>query len=220
MQKDRNVVYKILDYAWVILAIIVFIASIKYLNDGTLGEKVATLGIWAPIVIVTLKASTLIFAPLGGSPLYIISGAVYGTFAGVALCFVGDVVGTIICFTLSRRYGMKAVRFFAGNSNVDKIQKAVNLLNDTKSFLKARLAFISIPELLAYAAGLSNIGFWKFLILHLPLSIPTGFILVFLGDKVADFTFKYTIILSFVGVVFASLGVWALSKDYRKIEGL
>ena len=97
----RNKYYKILDYTWAIIAILIFIASIKFLSDGTLGEKVVTMGLWAPLVIFLLKISTLVFAPLGGTPLYVVSGAVYGNLYGFLICFAGDVVGSALCFFIS-----------------------------------------------------------------------------------------------------------------------
>ncbi len=100
------------------------------------------------------------------------------------------------------------------------VRKAIGLLDKTKSFLKARLAFIGIPEILAYAAGLSNIGFWKFLALHLPFYIPSVLILVLIGSTAAQFTAKYALIISTAGFALASAGIWILSKDYRKLEGM
>ena len=218
-EKKKNNWYKILDYAWVILAIFAFIATIKYLNDGTLQTKVAAFGLWAPLVIIVLKISTLVFAPLGGTPIYIIAGAIYGPMNGFFICLIGDIIGSVICFLISRRYGIKVVEFFVGSGNMGKVKKAFGLLENTRSFIKARIAFISIPELLAYAAGLSNIGFWKFLILHIPLYIPFIFALVFLGSVVAVFTVKYAIFISLAAFIVASIGIWTLSRDYRKIEG-
>lgn len=219
-EKRRGLIYKILDYTWVIVAIIVFVATIKLLNDGTLETKVATLGLWAPIVIIVLKASTLVFAPLGGMPLYIISGVLYGTNKGFLLCFVGDLVGSVICFALSRKFGLNVVKFFAGSQNMDKIRGYLGLLNTTRSFLKARLAFAGIPELLAYAAGLSSVSFWKFVLLHIPLYIPIDFVLVFLGSAIAEFTAKFAILVSLGVFALASIGIWALAKDYRKVEAM
>lgn len=218
--KEKTGIYKIVDYAWVIVAILVFIASIKYLNDGTLGQKVEALGLWGPVVIILLKISTLVFAPLGGFPLYIISGALYGTSNGFLLCFLGDIIGSVICFLLSRIYGFKVINLLAGASNMQKIKKIAGLLNNTRSFLKARIAFASIPELIAYAAGLSSIKFNKFLLLHIPFLIPAVFLFVFLGSSIVQFTAKYTILISLVTFAVASIGIWALSKDYRKIEGM
>ena len=218
-EEKKNSWYKILNYGWVIIAIIVFIATIKYLNDGTLETKVAALGLWTPIVIILLKISTLVFAPLGGTPIYIISGAIYGPATGFIICFTGDVIGSTVCFSISRKYGIRAVKFFAGRGDVDKVKKIFSLLNNTRSFIKARVASMAIPELIAYAAGLSEIKFLKFLLLQIPLYIPTGFALVFLGSAVERFTAQYAILVSLVAFVLASLGIWTLTKDYRKIEG-
>jgi uncharacterized membrane protein YdjX (TVP38/TMEM64 family) len=219
-QSEKSKFYKILDYSWILIAILLFIASIKYLNDGTLGAKVDALGIWAPLVIMLLKISTLVFAPLGGTPLYIIAGVSFGTLEGFLICFVGDVIGSAICFMIGRRFGMRVVRYLAGNQNLRYVEKAVGLLGNTKSFIKARIAFISLPEILAYAAGLSRIGFWKFLFLHSIFYVPVVFVLVATGAAAAQFTAKYAILVSLVGFIVASIGIWFLSKDYRKIEGM
>ena len=216
----KNRTYKILDYFWIIFAIIIFIASVKYLNDGTLAGKVSSLGIWAPLVIILLKASTLVFAPLGGSPLYVIAGALYGIKYGFLICFIGDLLGSSLCFLIGRKYGMRAVRFFAGSQNAEKVGKAAGLLHNSKSFIKARIAFITIPELVAYAASLSKISFKKFTLLHTPFSIPTIFIFVFLGSTIVYFTASYAVYISIATIVLASIGIWALSKDYKKIEGM
>jgi uncharacterized membrane protein YdjX (TVP38/TMEM64 family) len=220
MKGGKNGVYRVLDYVWILVSIIVFFAAIKLINDGTLEAKVASLGLWAPLVIVLLKASTLVFAPLGGVPLYIIAGALYGPATGLVITFVGDTLGSVICFALSRRYGRRVVNFFAGSMNAGKIERVIGVLNGTRSYIKARIAFTSLPELLAYAAGLSKINFWKFFVLHMPFYLPVNFILVFLGSTVVHFTAKYAVLTSIAAIIAASLGIWALSKDYKKLEGM
>ncbi len=215
MKLDKD---KIIEIIWFVGVILLMIWSIKLLNDGTLESKVAAMGLWAPLIIITLKISTLVFAPLGGTPLYIISGALFGVYEGFAICFLGDVAGSAICFGISRKYGEKVVKFLIGKSNFEYLTKILKLLENTKSFLKARVIFIKLPEIFAYAAGISKVRFWKFLFIHSLFFIPIDFLLVLLGSSIAGFSLKYTLLLILGTSVIALGGAIALFKDFKALE--
>ena len=211
---------KIIEITWFIIVVILFIVSIKMVRSGELESQLSSFGILAPIVLVVLKMGTLIIAPLGGSPLYIISGAVFGSLKGFLLSLLGDILGTSVCFFLSRKYGEKVIRSLAGSSNVDRVLGATSLLHNTKSFIKARFAFISIPELLAYAAGLSKLNFWKFTIINTLFYIPIDLILVLLGSRIASLSGKYLLVYPLVIFFLAFIGFLSVYKDYQSRESL
>jgi len=211
---------KIIEWIWIIVVVVLFVVSIKMVRSGELEAELASFGVLAPIVLVILKMGTLIIAPLGGSPLYLISGALFGSVKGFLLSLLGDVLGTSVCFLLSRRYGEKVIRSLAGSSNVDRVLGATSLLHDTRSFVKARFAFISIPELLAYASGLSKLSFWKFSIINALFYIPIDLVLVFLGSRIANLSGKYILIYPAIIFLLAFVGFLSLYKDYQNREGM
>ncbi len=211
---------KIIEWVWIVVVIVLFIVSLKMVRSGELEAELSSFGVLAPIVLVILKMGTLIIAPLGGSPLYLISGALFGSVEGFLLSLLGDVLGTSVCFLLSRRYGERVIRSLAGSSNVDRVLGATSLLHDTRSFVKARFAFISIPELLAYAAGLSKLNFWKFSIINALFYIPIDFVLVFLGSRIANLSGKYILIYPAIIFLLAFVGFISLYKDYQNREGM
>lgn len=215
MKKD-----KILEIAWLVVILGLFFVSIKMLRSGELQAQIESFGIWAPIALVFLKVSTLVVAPLGGSPLYVVAGAVFGNINGFLLCFLGDVVGSTACFWISRIYGEKVVKIFAGQKFFGEIEKFLKLLNNTKSFLKARIALISLPEIFAYAAGFSRVGFWKFTLIHSAFMLPLNFGGVFLGSQIAIFASKYYFVFMALIALFAISGFSLLYKDYEKMEGM
>lgn len=217
-EKQRSNIYKILDYTWIAVAVIVFVFSIKYLTDGTLEMRVAEWGLWAPLGIALLKISTLVVAPLGGLPLYIISGALFGTYKGFLICFISDIVGSAICFLLSRKYGSKVLGFFVGEDNRDKVLKVVGLIGTPKLFLKARVALFNGPEFVAYAAGLSSINFWIFLIIQSAIFIPIDFILVLFGSQIVNWSSRYSWAVFAVPSLIAVAGLWFLYKDYKEVS--
>ncbi len=211
---------KIIEIVWLVVVVLLFIFSLKLLRSGELESQVASFGLLAPVVVLLLKMASLIIAPLGGSPLYIIAGGIFGNLKGFLICFVGDVLGSSVCFFLSRKYGAKVLNFFAGSQNVERVLKTVNIISNTKSFIKARFGFISIPELLAYASGLSKINFWKFFVINALFFVPVDFAFVFLGSRIALLSARYVLLLPLIVFLIAFIGFLTLYKEYEKVEGL
>jgi len=211
---------KIIEIVWFVIILAIFIISIKMVRSGELESQVASFGIMAPLLVVVLKMTTLIVAPLGGTPLYVLSGAIFGSAKGFAISLLGDILGSSVCFWLSRKYGQKILNFFAGSQNVERVLKTVNIIGNTKSFIKARVGFISMPELLSYASGLSKINFWTFSLINAIFYIPVDFALVFLGAQIAALSAKYFLIIPAIIFLFTLSGFLMLYKDYEKAEGV
>lgn len=211
---------KIIEIVWFVIILALFIISIKMVRSGELESQVASFGIFAPLLVIILKMTTLVVAPLGGTPLYVLAGALFGSTKGFIISLLGDILGSSVCFLLSRRYGQKILNFFAGSQNVEKILKTVSIIGNTKSFIKARVGFISMPELLSYASGLSKINFWTFSFINALFYIPVDFVLVFLGSRIATFSAKYFLVIPALIFLFALSGFAMLYKDYEKVEGM
>lgn len=215
---QSKVVERMIEIIWFLVGVSLLLSAIWLIRSGELEPLLARVGVWAPILLVFLKASTLVVAPLGGSPFYLVSGAVFGPVNGFLLVLLGDAIGSSICFLISRTYGGGVIKFFAGKRNYTKIGQAVELLENTKSFLKARVAFSGGPELLAYAAGLSRLKYKKFMVLHMPFFIPIDLIFVFLGSHIADATVRYAFVPTIIVFLISAIGFWFLLKDYEKLS--
>lgn len=211
---------KIIELGWFLVVLFLFILSFGLLKSGDLEARVTSFGILAPFVVIILKMSTLIIAPLGGTPIYILAGVVFGPVKGFLLSLIGDVLGSSVCFFLSRRYGASVLSFFVGNQNKDKVLKTVNILKNNKSFFKARLGFVSMPELLAYASGLSQISFFTFTLVNTIFYIPMILGYVLFGSIITTLSFKYFLILPIFISLISLVGFFFLYKDYEKVEGM
>lgn len=211
---------KIVEYVWFVIVVLLFIISIQMIKSGSLANRIDSFGILAPIIFVLLKISTLVIAPLGGTPLYFVAGGLFGNFYGLVLSLLGDALGLTICFLLSRFYGYKIVKFFTGDKFFKKVIHTVTVLKDSKSMLKARIALMVMPEILAYASGLSKINFLTFFTINMLFSLPIVFTYVFFGSQVvaiiAMHTFLFYFLVSFVSIA----GFWFLHKDYKKLENI
>lgn len=211
---------KIIEIVWFIVVLALFFVSIKMVRSGELQSQIASFGIFAPLLLLILKMATLIIAPLGGTPIYVVSGALFGSFKGFAISFLGDILGSSVCFFLSRKYGAKVLKSFAGPQNVERVLSTVNIISNTKSFVKARLGFMSMPELLSYASGLSKINFWTFSLINALFYIPVDLVLVFMGSRIAVLSAKYFLLIPILVFLVTISGVLMLYKDYEKVEGM
>ena len=211
---------KIIEIIWFVVVVALFVVSIKMLRSGELQSEVASFGIFAPLLVLVLKMSTLIVAPLGGTPLYVLAGAIFGTTKGFLITFLGDILGSAVCFWLSRKFGVRVLNLFAGTQNIEKILKTVSIIDNTKSFIKARVGFMSMPELLAYASGLSRINFWKFSLINALFYAPVDIVLVFFGSQITELGGKYFFILPALIFLVTLSGFALLYKDYQKVEGM
>lgn len=214
---------KIVEYGWFLVIVLVFVASVQLTKNGSLINKIDSFGILAPIIFVLLKMSTLIIAPLGGTPLYFIAGGLFGNLNGLILSLLGDGLGSAICFFLARFYGPKIVKTFIGEKFFEKVTNTVAVLSGIRSFIKARISLIAMPELLAYASGFSRINFLTFFWINILFYLPVDFMYVFFGRQIVAISSEHAVLFYSVVVVVTLSGGWFLYKDHKnleKIEGM
>ena len=172
---------------WLGITIVAVYMFARFMGIGAMRERVAASGIWGPLIVITLKASTLVLAPLGGSPLYPIAGAVFGFRLGFIYTFIGDLLGITIAFYISRIFGRKIVRYFVTGPGMHIVDAILRYLGTMRGLLQARLIFFSFPEGVTYAAGLTTIPFWKFLAVVVPVGILPHVALVAFGEALSRY---------------------------------
>src|SRR3990167_8172879 len=156
---------------WIILTIVAVYFFAHYIGIDSVRQRVTAAGVWGLVIVILLKASTLVVAPLGGSPLYPIAGVAFGFWYGFLYTFIGDILGAAIAFFISRWFGRRIVQYFVTRPGMKLLEVILGYLGTTRGLIYARLIFFSFPEGVVYAAGLTTIPFWKFLVLMIPIGI-------------------------------------------------
>lgn len=197
---------------WLVLALTLLYVSISYLGADNLRAKVESLGIWGPLLLILAKVSTLVFAPLGGAPLYPIAGALFGPVYGFMYVFVGDAIGSTLCFFISRRFGRRIVRYFVTESGMPIVERLLGYLGTNRGFIKVRFFFIGFPEAISYAAGLTKLPYTTFITVSMLMYIVPDALYVWLGSALvslnpiyAAFYMMPVLLLAFCG---AALLYW------------
>lgn len=165
----------------IIVLVIIFVA-VYFFNFDEIQTKIISAGAIGPLILILLKASTIVFAPLSGSPLYPISGAIFGFWNGLFFITIGDILGSVIAFLISRRFGQKLVERMLHKKNMPVARKIIRTIETTQGFLFARVCFSAMPEIVAYAGGLTKLKFSKFIIINTLVGLIPAAILVFGGN--------------------------------------
>lgn len=139
-------------------------------------------GPWAPLAYIGLKASTYVIAPLSGTPIKFIGGAIFGFWDGFVYALAGDVLGATINFWVARLFRLKGVTRLAGRSALARIDELTEHVGGWRALLAARLLLSSLYDFIAYAAGLSNISFRQFFLITVLAGIPWTLLSVWLGN--------------------------------------
>jgi len=173
-------------------------------------------GIYGAFTLILLKITTIVFVPLGGGPIYPIAGAVYGFWPGLGLTIIGDVIGFTIAFFLSKKFGQGIVRAFIPQQQYASIDKILARGTRLKTLIKARITFAAIPEVFAYAAGLTKVPYITFIMVMMVVQIPTSALMTLFGDLLLSGDLRIFIPTAILGGVIILGSAWFLKRDLSK----
>lgn len=181
-------------------------------------ETVSAAGIYAPLVVIFLKATTLVIVPLGGAPLYPIAGLLFGFFPGLLVTLIGDIVGSTVAFYISRVFGRSILKFFMSREHHPMIERLITHMGEKKTFVRAKIFFVGFPELFAYAAGLTPISYLFFITVHISIHAVSAALLVAFGDVLVSGNILAIVGVTVVTSLLAVSGAWYFYRDVKKPE--
>ena len=196
---------------WIGVITILMYAGTVFIGLDTIREKVENLGVYGPLVFIAIKASTIIFAPLAGSPLYFIAGPLFGFWSGLLYVLIGETVGSIVAFYISRFFGRKILKLFLSRGGRKSLDGILYHIGNWKGLIYARLIFVGLQDVVSYAAGLTKISFWQFFWVSTLLGIITLAPLVAVGLGLVDQN-VLTIVVVVVAVLALSFLIIRLLK--------
>ena len=204
------------NVAFILIAVGAAYGLIVSIGVDGLERFVAHAGIWGPLAVIVLKMATIIIVPLSGGPVYAIAGAAFGFWQGLAITFIGDVLGFSAAFYLSRVFGRKIINVFVPRTQFPFIEKLLVQGSALKSFLKARLAFSGFPEVFAYAAGLTEIPFLIFIVAQMTIHTPFAALVVLFGNALLTGNPLFFAGATAAAVILAIVGGWWFKRDLTR----
>ncbi len=142
-----------------------------------LQQVVREAGPLAPVMYVSLLVIQAVLAPLPAPAVAVVGGYVFGTFWGFVLTWVGALLGGTLCFLLSRIFGRG---FVERSTRLRGLDHQVEEHGAILVFVLRLIPLISF-DAISYAAGLTGIGFWRFLLATALGAAPGTFVFVYMG---------------------------------------
>lgn len=136
-------------------------------------QWVDTHGLAGRLLFVAMMAFQVVIAIIPGEPLEIGAGYAFGFWEGTLLCLAGIVTGSLLVFTLVRRFGVGLVEVFFSR---EKIRSLRFLQDDRRRDILIFLVMF-IPgtpkDLLSYFVGLTDIRFSRWALISAVARIPS-----------------------------------------------
>jgi uncharacterized membrane protein YdjX (TVP38/TMEM64 family) len=143
-------------------------------------------GLWAPIISAFLMIFSIVMAPpIPGFVITFTNGLLFGTLWGGLLSWSSAMVGSALCFYISRSLGRPAIEKMFSKRALDWMDQFFKKYG-IHSILLARLVPVISFDLVSYAAGLTSIRFWVYFIATGIGQAPATIVYSYLGQHASD----------------------------------
>jgi len=173
IKKILNIVTLIIILLLIVI-IGIMVRNNMFKNPESIVKTVEKYGPFGIIMFLLIQIIQVILPIIPGGISNIAGVLLFGNVKGFIVNYIGVLTGSIICFLLSRKFGIKLVKTIFNEKTVDKYTKYI----DNEKFSIFFFITIFLPffpdDLLCYIAGLSNMKTKKFILiitLGKPLSL-------------------------------------------------
>jgi uncharacterized membrane protein YdjX (TVP38/TMEM64 family) len=201
-------------WVWLLVFVVlatVIVASIRWWQPvyGLLSQPdrfrtwVQSFGPWGPLVIFGLEFAQSLLAPIPSPGIEAVAGYLYGMGWGLVYSMSGIVVGSLVTFALSRRFGRPLATRLVGRGSMARIDDLVRR-GGAPFFFIIWLVPFAPDDLACVAAGLTAMPTRQFVVLMTLGRLPGMFAAVWVG------VYATRLHPVWWGVALATIGVLAL----------
>lgn len=182
-------------------------------------------GVWGVFIFTAVRVLQTVVKFVPTEPIEIAAGLIWGSFGGMALCLLGNVIGSVVILFMSRKLGVRILRLF----RLEKKLQSMRFLQDREKRNRLLFLFYLIPgtpkDSMTYFVGCTDAGFIEFLILSSIARIPSilsstvcGAYLGANNFKVAACVFGVTALLSIFGAIVYKKISARYTQDHTQTE--
>lgn len=185
-------------------------------DKETLRSVILSFGVLAPLASIVLNVAQAVLAPIPGFVVPFVNGAVFGTWWGMLITWVGGVAAASTCFAIARTFGK---RFAEKICSQFKMANEINAKLERHAFVAIIMARLvpGVPfDFLSYFVGLTRVRYVPFAVATAIGSAPHAYIYAFMGDKLHLPIWIGILMTPALGLVIA--GVRYVVKRFRTTE--
>jgi len=179
---------------------------------AALRDYILSFGAWAPVVSGLLMILQALLAPLPAFLITFANGLAFGALWGGLLSLVSASLAAAIAFWISRALGRGPVEALVGKTGLESADRWFARWGHY-AVLAARLVPILSFDVISFAAGLTRMGFWGFLVATTVGAAPATFVYAYLGGRAPQYV---QVLLVAFGIVIAVAVVAAIVQRWRR----
>lgn len=175
-------------------------------------------GIYSRMAFVAMVVFQVIIAVIPGEPFEIAAGYAFGAVEGTLLALLGAAIGSILTFGLVRRLGLRLIRVFFSDEQINSVRFLKSTEKRDFIFLIVYMLPGTPKDLLGYVAGLTDIRFPVFLLICTLGRIPSVVSSTVGGDALGSENYWAAAII-FAATLVISAGGLLLYNHIRRRKG-
>jgi len=171
----RNKVIKIAELSLVVALLVLAIAFINQVGIEQVRANVAQFGIWAPVILLLLRLTSIVIPVLPGTAYSVLAGGLFGFAQGLLIIAIADLLACTSNFFIAKRYGRSFVQKLVGQKFMVKVDSLGQNYLERNVFLVTGLLMTGLFDFVCYAVGLTQMGWRKFmpaLVLSIAIAKP------------------------------------------------
>ena len=214
---NRRITWKT-DILWFLVIIIIVLVFVYFDSIFPSTEEVeewtAQLGAYGPLVIIGIIIAETVIAPIPGTLVPIVIGALYGIWPGMLYAWIGNIVGSTIAFWIARKLGRPVVKKIVSEEKIDKYDQ---YLQQRKMLIWFAYFIPLLPlDVISFVIGLSKIKYKYFLTV-----IAIGFtgnllLLTLFGERLVSATGWEKVMWIAITLVFLAVAIMIERASNKK----
>lgn len=193
-----------------------FLETFSSLDVKDLVKNIRSYGKLAALISFSLMILQSVIAPLPAFLLKLANAAIFGAFYGALLSWISILTGAALCFFVARALGRDVVEKLTFTSSLENLDVFFEKYGKYAILIFRLFPFISF-DFISYAAGLTNMPFWSFIISTAIGSLPSIIIYSYVGASVSGSPVHVFLGLLVLFVISALIVVFKHYYDERKI---
>jgi len=180
---------------------------VKIVSDPTVfREWLNNFGAFDEVIFILIRAGQTVVKFIPAEPLEIGSGYAWGAVPGMLYCVIGNMIGTVIIFALTKKFGQKIIELFLPTKNM----KSIKMFQSSERIYAMLFFLYLIPgspkDGFTYFVGLLPVKFVPFMIITFLARMPSVLSSTLCGATLAEQNYLASALIFVVTIVLAILG--------------
>ncbi len=221
-KQQKTIGITAISIAVVLLAVIVIFVGIPLVRFLKEPERfrawVEERGFWGKVAFIGMVVMKVVVAVIPGEPFELAAGYAFGVWEGLLLCMIGITIGSMIVFSLVKKFGVSIIRVFFSQERID----GMKLLHTSKKGNIILSIVYIVPgtpkDFLNYCAGLTTIKLHTWLLVCSIGRIPSIITSTISGDAFVQKRYFFGILIYVVTFLVGLFGVLVYNKVTKASE--